>query len=106
MYDLDNKVVKKVNNEVVIDARNQVDPSQVIDAYHIQNLFDAIGKGTKLNADILSGHQSTLMCQLGNIALRTGKTLNIDSSDGHILNDPDSMAYWSRKYEPGWEPTL
>jgi len=106
VYDLDNKVVKKVNNEVVIDARNQVDPSQVIDAYHIQNLFDAIGKGTKLNADILSGHQSTLMCQLGNIALRTGKTLNIDSSNGHILNDPDSMSFWSRKYEPGWEPTL
>jgi predicted dehydrogenase len=106
IYDLFNKVVKQVDNDMVIDARNTVDPSQMLDGYHIANLFDAISKGTPLNADILSGHKSTLMCQLGNIALRTGKTLNIDSANGHILNVPESRNYWSREYEPGWEPTI
>jgi len=106
IFDSDNKVVKSVTNDVAIDPRNRVDPSSIIDGYHIQNLFDAISKGTPLNADILTGHKSTLMCQLGNIAVRSGKTLNIDSSNGHILNDPDSEKFWRREYEPGWEPTL
>lgn len=106
IYDLNNKIVKQVDNETIIDARNKMNPSQALDALHIQNLFDGISKGTALNADILSGHKSTLMCQLGNIAIRTGKTLNIDSSNGHILNDAESMKLWTREYEPGWEPTI
>lgn len=106
VYDLENKVVKKVDNDTVVDARNKVDPSQVLDGFHIQNFFDGIRKGTSLNADILSGHKSTLMCQLGNIALRSGKSLNIDPANGHILNDAESQKFWSREYEPGWEPTL
>jgi hypothetical protein len=58
------------------------------------------------NSDIESGHQSTLLVQLGNIALRTGRTLNIDPKTGHILNDKDAMKYWSREYQPGWEPKV
>jgi hypothetical protein len=44
--------------------------------------------------------------QLGNIALRTGRTLNIDQSNGHIVGDNDAMRYWTREYEKGWEPTV
>ncbi|WP_281166914.1 hypothetical protein [Segetibacter koreensis] len=60
-------------------------------------------KGTKVNSDIVSGHQSTLLVQLGNITLRSGHTLHIDPQNGHILNDNEAMKYWSPEYQPGWE---
>jgi predicted dehydrogenase len=106
IYDLKNTLVKEVKNDRTIDARNVADPAQELDALHIQNFFDAIRKGTKLNSDIVSGHQSTLLVQLGNIALRSGRTLNIDPKDGHILNDKEAMKYWSREYQRGWEPKV
>ncbi len=76
------------------------------DRGHIQNFFDAIRHGKKLNAEIEEGHISTLMCHLGNIAYREGKTLEIDPGTGHILNDRAAMAHWKREYEPGWEPRI
>ncbi|NLR57387.1 Gfo/Idh/MocA family oxidoreductase [Chitinophaga polysaccharea] len=106
IYDLDNKIVKTVNNDVVIDPRNRTNPAETLDALHIHNFFDGIRKGTALNADILSGYQSTLLCQLGNIALRSGNTLHIDATNGHILNDAAAQKLWQREYQPGWEPTL
>ena len=85
---------------------NRRNPSPGGDILHIQNFFDAIKYGTKLNSDILGGHQSTLLVQLGNIALRTGNTLQLDPINGHIKNDTDALKYWSREYQPGWKPEI
>ena len=106
IYDLKNALVKEVKNDRTVDARNVADPAQELDAIHIQNFFDGIQKSTKLNSDIIGGHQSTLLVQLGNIALRTGRTLNTDPKNGHILNDPEAMKLWTREYQPGWEPKV
>src|SRR5680860_1204191 len=103
VYDLDNNLTKEVNGSRKIGTGNLSDPTQNLDVLHIRNLFDAIRKGTALNSDITGGHQSTLLVQLGNIALRSGHTLNIDPKNGHILDNTDAMNYWSREYEPGWE---
>jgi hypothetical protein len=43
---------------------------------------------------------------LGNIAFRTGRALNIDPTNGRILNDKDAMKLWGRTYEKGWEPVV
>ncbi|SMD43551.1 Predicted dehydrogenase [Aquiflexum balticum DSM 16537] len=106
IYDLKNKLVKEVKYERTVDARNLSDPTQELDAIHIQNMFDAIKKGTPLAAEINGGQTSTLLVQLGNIAQRSGETLNIDAKNGHILNSKEASKYWSREYQPGWEPTL
>ena len=66
-------------------------------------MFDAITHNKKLNSDIDSGHKSTLLVQLGNIAYRVGRTLNINHRNGHIINDKNAMKLWSRDYESGWE---
>jgi hypothetical protein len=89
-----------------VDARNLSDPSQNLDALHILNFFDGIRLGTRLNSDIVSGHQSTLLVQLGNISQRVGRTLAINPKNGHILNDREAMKYWSREYQAGWEPKI
>ena len=106
IFDLKNKLVKEIKNDRVVDASNLSDPAQELDALHIQNFFDGIKKGTPVISDILGGHQSTLLVQLGNISQRTGRTLQIDPTNGHILNDKDALKYWSREYQPGWEPKI
>ena len=107
VFDMNNKVVKEVKNDVLIeDPRSLSSPSQQLDALHIINFFDAIRKGKKLNSDVDGGHKSTLLVQLGNIALRSGAALKIDPENGHILNNRDALQYWGREYEPGWEPKV
>ena len=106
VYDLKNNLVKEVTSNFQIDARNLSNPAKELDALHLKNFFDAIKNGAALNSDIVSGHQSTLMVQLGNIAQRVGRKLKIDPSNGHILNDKEAMKLWSRDYEKGWEPVV
>lgn len=106
IYDLKNNLVKEVNGNRVISADNLSNPSQDLDVLHIRNFFDGIRNGAKLNSDIVGGHQSTLLVQLGNIALRSGQTLKINPENGHIINNSEAMKYWSREYAPGWEPKV
>ena len=107
IFDLKNKLVKEVKDVArKSDALNTSSPGQDLDAVHLKNFLDAIKRGAKLHSDITSGHKSTLLVQLGNIAQRTGRTLNIDPQNGHILNDRDAMKLWKRAYEPGWEPRI
>ncbi len=104
IFDLNSKLVREVKNQVEIDPRNPTSPTQDLDAIHIRNFLDGIRKNEKVNSDIDGGHKSTLLVQLGNIAYRSGHTLNTDPRNGHILNDPEAAKLWSREYEPGWEP--
>lgn len=106
IFDLKNEMLKEVKNDIVIDARDRMNPSQALDALHIQNFFEGIRKGATLNADIVGGHQSTLLCQLGNIALRSGSTLQIDPANGHIKDNKAAAKLWKRDYQKGWEPTV
>ena len=69
---------------------------------HIDNFLAAIRNGTKLNADIEEAHKSALLCHLGNIAYRTGHTLQCDPANGRIKNDSDAEALWKREYRTGW----
>ncbi|MDW8221664.1 MAG: Gfo/Idh/MocA family oxidoreductase [Gemmatales bacterium] len=76
------------------------------DAVHIRNFLEAIRSGQRLNSEIEEAHKSTLPCHLGNIAYRLGRVLQCDPKNGAILNDRDALHYWSREYQPGWEPTV
>ncbi len=69
---------------------------------HLQNFVDAIRTNNpdRLNQHISSGHRSTLLCHLGNIAYRTGRSVKSDPKNGHILNDAEQQALWRREYNP------
>lgn len=75
---------------------------------HAQNFVDAIraGNPSMLNSEIEEGHKSTLLCHLGNIALRTGDALKCDPTNGRIQSNDAAMELWGRQYEKGWEPTI
>lgn len=74
-------------------------------AEHVQNFVDAVRAKdrTLLNQPITEGHKSTLLCHLGNIAYRTGRTVVSDGQNGHIRDDSEQQALWKRAYAPEWE---
>jgi predicted dehydrogenase len=76
------------------------------DSLHFQNFTTAIRDHKRPFADIEEGHKTTLLCHLGNIASRVGRTLNCDPKTGHIQNDEEAMKLWSREYRAGWEPKV
>jgi predicted dehydrogenase len=90
------------------DKSVQEEKGRMDDGDHVGNFIAAIrdDKPLNLNAEILKGHQSTLLCHLGNIAHRMGRSLHCDPQNGHILDDAAAKGLWKREYEPGWEPSL
>src|SRR3546814_5232 len=47
IYDLENKLVKEVKNDVMVDPMNRSNHSQLLDAFHLQTFFDGIRKGSE-----------------------------------------------------------
>ncbi len=103
IYDLDDNVVKEVKSDVVVNGRDTSSPAASLDNVHINNFLECVRSGGTPNADVETGHKSTTWVQLGNIAQRIGRSLDIDQKNGHVLNDPEAMKLWGREYEPGWE---
>lgn len=76
------------------------------DVGHIKNFLDCIRSGKRPNSEIEEGQKSTRLCHLGNIAYRTGHTLNIDAKTGHIVGDAEAQKLWGREYRKGWDPKV
>lgn len=75
------------------------------DPEHYANFLDSIRSGQRPSSDIETAHQSTLLCHLGNIAQRTGRQLQIDPQNGHILNDSGAQQMWARdEYHKDFDP--
>lgn len=73
---------------------------------HIENFLDCVRSGRRPNADIEEGQKASMLCHLGNIAYRSGHTLQVDPKTGKIVNDAEAQALWGREYRPGWEPKV
>jgi len=78
-------------------------PGGNMDAAHYRNFLDAIRSGAKLNAEIEDGHKSTLLCHLGNIAYRTGRTLHYDEQTHAFRDDAEASRLLGRSYRKGFE---
>ncbi len=76
------------------------------DAIHFANFADAIRDGKPLAAEIAEGQKSSLMCHLGNIAWRTGQTVDFEPATGGILKNSAATKLWAREYRRHWEPKI
>jgi predicted dehydrogenase len=76
------------------------------DGVHLQNFTDAIRGSAPLNAEIEEGYKSTLLCHLGNISYRTGRTIKFDPNTRQMAGDREVLTYWSREYRNGWAPQV
>jgi len=75
------------------------------DGGHYRNFIDCVKsrKQDELNADILEGHYSAMLCHLGNIAYRTGKRLEFDAKTETFTNDKAANDLLGREYRKGYE---
>jgi predicted dehydrogenase len=80
--------------------------SEAGDRIHFANFFDSVRAGKRPHSDIAEGQKSTLLCHLGNIAYRAGRTLTLDPAARKIIGDTEATALWGREYRPGWEPKV
>lgn len=76
------------------------------DVDHFQNFFNCIRDGKRPNAEIEDGQKATLLCHLGNIAWRVGRTINMNTETRKIVGDKEATALWGREYRKGWEPKV
>jgi len=76
------------------------------DTDHFANFLDCLETNKPLNSPYSDSYKSVLLGHLGNISYRVGRSLSCDPQTGHIKNDADATALWSRSYEKGWEPTI
>jgi predicted dehydrogenase len=98
IYDLKDKVVREI--------KHRQEGLFYYDSIHFGNFLDGIREGKPLRADIAEGQKSTLLCHLGNIAWRSGQTVQFDPKTKKVLNDAAATAYCKREYRPGWEPKV
>lgn len=102
VFDGANKLIKEVKKGDKMDATNTISSTGDMDALHLVNFIEAVRGTTKLTAPIAEGHKSTLLPQLGNIAYRSGSILNLNPTNGHILDNRDAQKLWKREYAKGW----
>lgn len=105
LYDQNNEEIRRMTDDDVTDQLDTTgfDSNTV---RHIENFMQAIRGREELASPIDAGQKSVIMCHLGNIAQRLERDLTCDPRTGRILNDEEAMSYWSREYEPGWEPRV
>lgn len=107
IYDKKKKIIKQAKGNEDADPTNTLSASGIgLDAVHFANFIECVRTGAAPNCPASEGHKSVALLHLGNIAWRVGRELNCDTTNGHILNDPDAMKLWRREYEPGWEPQV
>ncbi|MDB6072883.1 MAG: dehydrogenase, partial [Verrucomicrobiaceae bacterium] len=103
-------VITGGNGYVVYDMKGKEIEKQsgpASDVLHFQNFIDTIRGTAKSNSEIEEGQKSTLLCHLGNIAWRTGRTINFDPATKKIVGDDEAIKlYWGRQYREGWEPKV
>jgi predicted dehydrogenase len=72
---------------------------------HFQNFIEAVRShdASKLNGPIETGHLSSGLAHLGNIAYRTGKVLTFNPEAEKFVNDPEADKMLTRNYRAGFE---
>lgn len=92
-------------NDKLLEESGQNNGGQI---EHLTNFIQCVrtDRPEDLRQPIVEAHKSTLLCHLGNIAQRTGRTVISDPASGHILNDAQQATFWSREYHPDWKEAV
>ena len=65
---------------------------------HLRNFVDCVRSRKRPNADIEDGHKSTLVCHLGNVAWKLGRTVRFDPKTQSCPGDPEADFLLGREY--------
>ena len=68
----------------------------------VRNFLDCVKSRKRPNADVEEGHLSAILCHLGNIATRLGRSLRWDAEKEEIAGDADANRWLSKEYRKPW----
>ncbi len=74
-----------------------------LDMAHARSFLDCVKSRQKPTADIEEGHRSAVMCHLGNISTRLGRSLKWDAAREQVTGDAEANAMLSRPYRGPWK---
>ena len=69
---------------------------------HVRNFLDCVKSRQRPNADIEEGHRTAVMCHLGNISTRLGRTLQWDPSKEEVRSDSEANHWMMKPYRAPW----
>ncbi len=69
---------------------------------HHQDWLNCIKTRRRPICDVEIGHRSVSVCHLGNIAIRTGRTIHWDPAAERVTNDADLNRWLGKPYRPPW----
>jgi predicted dehydrogenase len=70
---------------------------------HVRNFLDCVKSRQKPNADVEEGHRTAVMCHLGNISTRLGRTLAWDAAQERITGDAEANQWLMKPYRAPWK---
>ena len=108
-YGSDGTVVIDGGGYKVLDNKGKIEKTVAGNggnAGHVVNFLECARTGARPVADIDTGYKSTLVCHLGNMAYRTGTTIDLDPRTHRIKDNKKADALWRREYRKGWEPKV
>jgi predicted dehydrogenase len=73
------------------------------DLEHIVNFVESCKSRQEPTMPIEEGFMTTAVCQLGNIAFRSGTKVVWDDEKKTIVNNPEAMKFFGREYRKGFE---
>jgi len=69
---------------------------------HVRDFLDCVKSRKRPNADVEEGHRSAVMCHLGNISTRLGRSLKWDAAKQQVAVDAEANQMLSRPYRAPW----
>ncbi len=70
---------------------------------HVKNFIECVRNRNRPVADVETGHRSSIVAHLGNIAFRTGRKLHWDAVKEEIVGDPDASKLLGRPARKPWD---
>jgi predicted dehydrogenase len=73
-----------------------------LDGAHARSFLDCVKSRQRPSADVEEGHRSAVMCHLGNISTRLGRSLKWDAAAERVVGDHEANQMLERPYRAPW----
>jgi predicted dehydrogenase len=70
---------------------------------HVKNFIECVRARNRPAADVETGHRSTIVAHLGNIAFRTGRKIHWESAKEEIVGDAEASKLLGRPARKPWD---
>jgi predicted dehydrogenase len=98
----DTTVRRELKAEALSDPGSEKEFPQQVEV-HVRNFLDCMRSRKRPHADVEEGYLTNLMCHMGNISMKLGRSVRWDEDKEEIPGDPEASRMCSRPYRKPWE---